>query len=139
MNDDLSSEFIASVDSMDVYRPTIGCIVPAYNEAESIADVLKSLLGQTRLPDVIHVVINNTTDDTVKIAAEYAGPHIRVVDGLEQFTEVYIHDIGKNKDKKVGALNYGFTLVEGCDYLLGVDGDTVAAPDAVEALEAEIA
>ncbi|MCU1509939.1 MAG: glycosyltransferase [Glaciihabitans sp.] len=139
VDDELSAEFIASVDSMQAYRPTIGCLIPAYNEAESIADVLKSLLAQTRLPDVIHVVVNNTTDDTVRIAADFAGPHTRVVDGVEQFTEVYVHDIGKNKDKKVGALNYGFTLVEGCDYLLGVDGDTVASPDAVEMLEAEIA
>jgi cellulose synthase/poly-beta-1,6-N-acetylglucosamine synthase-like glycosyltransferase len=136
--DEVGADFIDSVDSMRTDRPTIGCVIPSYNEAESIADVLKALLNQTRLPDIIHVVVNNTTDDTVKIASEFAGPHMREVDGIEQFTEVYIHDIGKNKDKKVGALNYGYTLVEGCDFLLGVDGDTVAEPDAVERLEAEI-
>jgi len=136
--DFLSDEFANSVESLVEYRPTIGCIIPAYNEADSIAQVLESLLNQTRLPDVIHLIVNNTSDDTVKIATEYAGPHIRVIDGEEQFTEIYVHDIGKNKDKKVGALNYGYTLVEGCDYLLGVDGDTTAAPDAVEQLEAEI-
>ncbi|CAN5195683.1 N/A [soil metagenome] len=138
-NEPLDTEFIESVDSLRNDRPTIGCVIPAYNEAESIADVLESLLGQTRLPDIIHVVINNTTDDTVAIASRYAGPHMREIDGIEQFTEVYVHDIGKNQDKKVGALNYGYTLVEGCDYLLGVDGDTVAEPDAVEKLEQEIA
>jgi cellulose synthase/poly-beta-1,6-N-acetylglucosamine synthase-like glycosyltransferase len=131
-------EFIDSVDSMRTDRATIGCIVPSYNEAESIADVLEALLAQTRLPDIIHVVVNNTTDETVAIASRYAGPHMREIDGVQQFTEVYVHDIGKNKDKKVGALNYGYTLVEGCDYLLGVDGDTVADPRAVEFLEAEI-
>jgi biofilm PGA synthesis N-glycosyltransferase PgaC len=136
--DELTREFIDSVDSMPSYRPTIGCVIPAYNEAESIAAVLDSLLAQTRLPDIIHVIINNTTDDTVKIASEYAGPHVRDINGREQFTEIYVHDIGKNRDKKVGALNYGFTLVEGCDYLLGVDGDTTADPTAVEHLEAEI-
>ncbi len=136
--DEYEQDFAASVEDIKAYRPTIGCIVPAYNEAESIAEVLQSLLDQTRLPDVIHVVVNNTTDDTVKIAGEFAGPHVRVIDGNEQFTEIYVHDIGKNKDKKVGALNYGFTLIEGCDYLLGVDGDTTAEHDAVEALEAEI-
>ncbi len=51
---------------------------------------------------------------------------------------MFVHDIGENPDKKVGALNYGFELVGGADYLLGVDGDTVLAPDAVEKLEAEI-
>jgi len=136
--DTMATDFMASVDSFRTDRPTIGCIIPAYNEADSIAAVLESLLNQTRLPDVIHLIVNNTSDDTVKIASEYAGPHMRVVDGIEQFTELYVHDIGKNKDKKVGALNYGFTLVEGCDFFLGVDGDTTAAVDAVERLEEEI-
>jgi len=134
----IDNDFIASVAALGTQRATIGCIIPAYNEAESIAPVLQSLLGQTRVPDVIHVVVNNTTDDTVAIASAYAGPHRIVNAGVEQFTEVFVHDIGKNPDKKVGALNYGFELVEGCDFLLGVDGDTVADPDAVESLEAEI-
>ena len=55
-------------------RPTVGCIIPAYNEAETIAGVLDSLLKQTRLPDVIHVIINNTSDESVEIAGHYAGP-----------------------------------------------------------------
>ncbi|HXH34643.1 MAG TPA: glycosyltransferase [Plantibacter sp.] len=134
-----ANEFIDSVNSLPEYRATIGCIIPSYNEEESLPSVLASLLEQTRMPDVIHVVINNTTDRSVEVAAPYAGPHSRVdEDGHEQFTEVFIHDIGKNPDKKVGALNYGFTLVEGYDYLLGVDGDTVADPTAIESLEAEI-
>jgi poly-beta-1,6-N-acetyl-D-glucosamine synthase len=136
--DDADNDFIASVEALSTQRATIGCIIPAYNEAESIGAVLQSLLAQTRVPDVIHVVVNNTTDDTVAIARPYAGPHRLVNGGREQFTEVFIHDIGKNPDKKVGALNYGFELVEGCDYLLGVDGDTVADVDAVERLEEEI-
>lgn len=133
-----ANEFIESVEALTTARPTIGCIIPAYNEEESIASVIESLLAQTRLPDVIHVIVNNTTDKTVEVAAGYAGAHSSVVDGVEQFTEVYVHDIGKNPDKKVGALNYGFTLIEGMDYLLGVDGDTVASEKAVEQLEEEI-
>lgn len=133
-----ANEFIESVEALTTARPTIGCIIPAYNEEESIGSVIESLLAQTRLPDVIHVIVNNTTDKTVEIAATFAGAHSSVVDGVEQFTEVYVHDIGKNPDKKVGALNYGFTLIEGMDYLLGVDGDTVASEKAVEQLEEEI-
>ena len=132
-------EYLASVETQARYRPTIGCVIPAYNEADSIAAVLESLLAQTRLPDVIHVIVNNSTDDTVTIASAFAGPHTVEIEGEQQFTEIYVHDIGQNPDKKVGALNYGYSLVEGCDYLLGVDGDTTAAPNAVEALEAEIA
>ncbi len=119
-------------------RPTIGCVIPAYNEAATIGSVLDSLLAQTRLPDVIHVIINNTTDDSTTVASHYAGPHVRGVGADQQLTTVYVHDIGENPDKKVGALNYGFSLVESMDYLLGVDGDTTADPRAVEYLVSEM-
>ncbi len=119
-----ADQFLEDVASIPEQRPTLGAIIPAYNEAETIAGVLDSLLMQTRLPDVIHVIINNTSDDSVEIAGHYAGPHTRVTPLGEQNTVVYVHDIGKNPDKKVGALNYGYSLVETMDYLLGVDGDT---------------
>lgn len=130
-------DFGSVLDDSTTHRSTIGCVIPAYNEEESIAAVIEGLLGQTRVPDVIHVVVNNTSDATVKIASQYAGPHEVTTALGEQFTEVFVHDIGKNPDKKVGALNYGYSLVEGYEYLLGVDGDTVADPRAVEYLESE--
>jgi biofilm PGA synthesis N-glycosyltransferase PgaC len=125
----------------EAVRPhTIAAIIPCYNEEDSIAAVLEALLAQTRLPDAIHVIINNTDDDTFYIAREYAGPHETVYHDTVQRTEVFVHDIGKNADKKVGALNFGFELVKDeYDFLLGVDGDTVADRRAVEFLEAEIA
>ena len=122
----------------DSDRSTVGCIVPAYNEGDSIAAVLDALLNQTRVPDVVHVVVNNTTDHTVEVASHYAGDHLRMTPSGVQATEIFVHDIGENPDKKVGALNYGYGLVEGCDFLLGVDGDTTPQPDAVERLVEEI-
>ncbi|MBD7958832.1 glycosyltransferase family 2 protein [Microbacterium sp. Sa4CUA7] len=132
-----ADDFASVLEDSTGHRSTIGCVIPAYNEEESIGAVIQGLLDQTRVPDVIHVVVNNTSDATVKIASEYAGPHEIITDLGEQFTEVFVHDIGKNPDKKVGALNYGYALVEGYDYLLGVDGDTIADPRAVEYLEIE--
>lgn len=132
-----ADDFADVLEHSSVHRSTIGCVIPAYNEAESIAGVITSLLSQTRVPDVIHIVVNNTTDNTVRVASAFAGPHEIVTDLGEQFTEVFVHDIGKNPDKKVGALNYGYSLVEGYDYLLGVDGDTIGDSRAVEYLESE--
>lgn len=132
----------ADVDALPTYRPRIAAVIPAYNEAESIERVLRALLKQTRLPDEIHVVVNNTKDDTFGLAAKFAGLRASKRKGRSaesrQTTEVYVHDIGENPDKKVGALNYGFSLVGHADYFLGVDGDTTLATDAVEKLEAEI-
>ncbi|WP_317450960.1 glycosyltransferase [Microbacterium thalassium] len=116
---------------------TIGCVIPACDEEHSIARVIEALLGQTRVPDAIHVVVSNTADDTVGVAARFAGPHrITTVLG-EQYTEVFVHDIGRTFGGEVRALNYGYALVEAFDYLVGVGGDTVADADAVERLEAE--
>lgn len=53
-------------------RTTIACVIPAYNEEDTIAEVLTALLKQTRLPDVIHVVINNSDDETF-----LRGPRVR--------------------------------------------------------------
>lgn len=132
-----ADDFADVFEHSSVHRSTIGCVIPAYNEEASIAAVITSLLRQTRVPDVIHIVVNNTTDKTVRVASEFAGAHEIVTDLGEQFTEVFVHDIGKNPDKKVGALNYGYSLVEGYDYLLGVDGDTIGDKRAVEYLETE--
>ncbi|MFJ4044422.1 glycosyltransferase [Microbacterium sp. NPDC089987] len=132
-----ADDFAAVLEGSSGHRSTIGCVIPAYNEEDSIAAVITSLLAQTRVPDVIHVVVNNSTDKTVKVASEFAGPHEITTELGDQFTEVFVHDIGKNPDKKVGALNYGYALVEGYDYLLGVDGDTIGDTRAVEYLETE--
>jgi biofilm PGA synthesis N-glycosyltransferase PgaC len=117
---------------------TVACIIPAYNEQDTIADVLRSLLAQTRLPDVIHVVVNNTDDNTLEICAPFIGYHERIVKGVTYGTRIFVHDMGDNPDKKVGALNYGFRLARTYDYILGVDGDTTLDKHAVEYLELEI-
>ena len=65
-------------------------LVPAHDEALTIAATLESLWGQTRPPDRVVVVADNCTDDT----AESRGEH-----GAEVFTTV------GNTEKKAGALN----------------------------------
>src|ERR1700710_1431544 len=117
---------------------TISCIIPAYNEQDTIAEVLESLLAQTRLPDVIHVIVNNTDDSTLEVCEPFVGHHERTVKGVRYETRIYVHDMGDNPDKKVGALNYGFRLSRTYDYILGVDGDTTIDKHAVEYLELEM-
>jgi len=120
-------------------RATIGCLIPAHNEAESIRSAIASILDQSRLPDVVHVIVNNSTDDTAVFAEEFAGPHTRVVAGVEQSTSLYVHNIGTPgvAGTRSGALDYGFTLVEGYDCFFVLEGDTVAALDDVKKIEDE--
>ncbi len=68
-----AEDFLDGLDAIPTARATVGCIIPAYNEAETIAGVLDSLLQQTRLPDVVHLIVNNTSDESVEIASHYAG------------------------------------------------------------------
>jgi biofilm PGA synthesis N-glycosyltransferase PgaC len=117
---------------------TIAAVVPCYNEQDTIEGVIKALLAQTRMPDIIHIVVNNTDDDTIEIANRYRGLHRRAVRGVEFSTIVEIHDMGENADRKVGALNFGYRLARGYDFVLGVDGDTVLDRQAVEWLEMEM-
>ena len=70
----------------------IVALIPAWNEEESIATTIKSILSQTRIPDRIVVVPNNTTDQTADRAIE-AGAEVMVMPG-------------KNEKKKAGALNF---------------------------------
>ena len=114
-------------ESETVRHATIACVIPAYNEQDTIADVLSSLLAQTRLPDVIHVIVNNTDDETLERVAPFVGPHRRTVKGVVFETEVHVHDMGANPDKKVGALNFGYSLARGYDFVLGVDGELLGA------------
>lgn len=136
--EDAMADAAELLDSLPVHCPTIGCVVAASNDETTIAAVISALLSQTRVPDVIHVVVTGSSDQTVHTASAFAGPHETVTGLGEQFTEVFVHDIGVTPDGRAGALNYGFALVEGYDYLLSVDGDTVADPHALEHLAAEM-
>jgi cellulose synthase/poly-beta-1,6-N-acetylglucosamine synthase-like glycosyltransferase len=61
-----------------------------------------------------------------------------VVKGELFTTVVHVHDIGENPDKKVGALNFGYYVSRGYDYILGVDGDTTLDRRCLEWLEKEM-
>jgi len=130
---------IVQEPALEVRTAQIATVIPAYNEQDSIADVLKSLLEQSRLPDVIYVVANNCDDATADIAARFEGVHRRRIRGNDYACRIEVHDMGANADKKVGALNYGFGLAAWADYLLGVDGDTVLDRNCVRDLELEMA
>ena len=50
-------------------RASLTIIVPAYNEAATIADTIRSLVAQTVLAESIIVVDDCSTDETGRIAA----------------------------------------------------------------------
>jgi biofilm PGA synthesis N-glycosyltransferase PgaC len=116
----------------------IAAVLPAYNEEEGIAATIESILGQTRVPDAIFVLVNNSTDETYFVAREFDGVHTRTYRDHQYTCQVTVIDLGEVPDKKVGALNFGYALAKDFDYLLGVDGDTVLDRRAVQYMTEEI-
>lgn len=112
-------------------RRTIGsvlAVVPAHDEADTIAAAITSLRSQTRPPDRILVVCDNCTDDTEAIARAFGVEVVRTVG---------------NRFRKAGALNQVLADVIAAtptrpgsaeeDAVLVMDADSVLDRDFVRA------
>jgi glycosyltransferase involved in cell wall biosynthesis len=95
-------------------------VVPAYNEAASVGDVVRTLHRRSPAYDVV-VVDDGSTDATAKIAEEAGASVLRLPFNL---------GIG-------GAVQSGFkyALDNGYDYAIQVDGDGQHDPGEIEKLE----
>jgi biofilm PGA synthesis N-glycosyltransferase PgaC len=93
-------------------------IVPAYNEAGSIADTVRSLHEQTAPPEEIIVVDDCSSDGTGEVAEEAGATVIRPP---------------SNTGSKAGAQTFALDRVE-TDLVAAIDADTTLAPDALERL-----
>jgi hypothetical protein len=102
-----------------VITQRISIIIPAYNEERHLADCLDSVVAQTSLPDEVVVVDNNSTDQTVAIAARY--PFVKLIREPKQGI-VYARDAGFNA--ATGTI------------LARTDADVVLPPDWVARLHA---
>jgi poly-beta-1,6-N-acetyl-D-glucosamine synthase len=95
----------------------IAALIPARNEASWIEAVVANLSVQTRQPDRIIVISDNSTDDTVTLARRT---------GAEVWESV------DNRHKKAGALNQALerllTELDDSDYVFIQDADTMPAP-----------
>ena len=101
--------------------PMVVALIPAHNEQAGIVGTVRSLLGQTLPPDLVIVMADNCTDDTVALAAA-AG--------------AWVLETRDNLAKKAGALNQGLAavipfLADG-DYILCQDADGELAPDFID-------
>jgi cellulose synthase/poly-beta-1,6-N-acetylglucosamine synthase-like glycosyltransferase len=109
---------------------SIVAFIPAYNEPH-IDKTIETLLKQSRAIDLIAIVVNNTTDDTVKIAQRYA----------DVFPQIVVHDVGEMADGKVGALNFAwrrYASMGQFTFVLGVDADVICDEEMVKSLEIDM-
>jgi cellulose synthase/poly-beta-1,6-N-acetylglucosamine synthase-like glycosyltransferase len=93
-------------------------IVPAYNEAESVGETVRSLREQTCAPAEIIVVDDCSTDDTAAVAGEAGATVLRPP---------------KNTGSKAGAQTFALGSVR-TELVMAVDADTTLASNAIELL-----
>lgn len=97
--------------------PVTVAMIPAYNEADGIAEAVLGLQTQTVPPDQIVVVANNCSDDTAD-RARAAGASVL--------------EMPHNPDKKAGALNWALEMIlprlTPTDRVLVMDADSVLDP-----------
>jgi biofilm PGA synthesis N-glycosyltransferase PgaC len=93
-------------------------LVPAYNEADSLADTIRSLQAQTVCPAEIIVIDDCSTDATSSVARELGVTVVRPP---------------RNTGSKAGAQNFALPRVR-TPYTMAIDADTTLAPDAIEKL-----
>jgi|HubBroStandDraft_5_1064220.scaffolds.fasta_scaffold05648_2 biofilm PGA synthesis N-glycosyltransferase PgaC len=96
-------------------------LIPAHNEAPSIASTLRSLMSQSRAPDEVIVVCDNCTDETAAISA---------ANGAQTMATA------GNTAKKAGALNQALDrILPGLgrdDLILAMDADSQLSPDWID-------
>ena len=97
-------------------RPGVTVLVPAYNEAASVGDTIKSLLAQTVPAVEIIVIDDGSTDNTSEVARGFGVTVVRPP---------------KNTGSKAGAQNFALTQVT-TEFTMAIDADTILAPDAIE-------
>ena len=99
-------------------RFALTVIVPAYNEAASVGDTIRSLQAQTLPPDEIIVVDDGSTDGTGDVARALG---------------VTVARPARNTGSKAGAQSFALPRVT-TPFVMAIDADTTLAPDAIERL-----
>ena len=111
----------------------LAIVIPAYNEEDYIDQCLDSFISQTRPPDSLIVVDDNSTDNTARIVSKYQKDHpwIKLVYG----SSTPEHQPGT---KVVKAFNFGLGQLEGSFDLIGkFDADIVLPPQYFEVIIGE--
>lgn len=98
----------------DKELPTVSVIIPAYNEEESIARTIESILASD-YPNKFEIIVidDGSKDDTFKIAKKYSRKGVKV------FT--------KENGGKGAALNFGLSKAKG-EIIFTMDADTFVEP-----------
>jgi len=107
------------------YKPKVAVLIPAYNEEKVIERTVRAALNST-YPNLRVIVIDDGSKDrTLEVARE-------AFKAEEAAGKVLI--LGKKNSGKAEALNYGIEHIGDAELFVGIDADTIIAPDAIARL-----
>ena len=106
------------------FEPPVAVLVPGYNEEKVIVATVRSVLNSDYTNMRVIVIDDGSKDRTFEVAREAFAREI---------AEGRVTLLTKPNNGKAGALNFGIEhLTE--EFYVGIDADTVIAPDAVSKL-----
>jgi peptidoglycan-N-acetylglucosamine deacetylase len=120
--DRIFSHIDATPEQIAAYRPQVAVLIPAYNEEKVIERTIQGALDSD-YPNLRVIVIDDGSKDrTLEIAR-------RAFAAEEADGRVMI--LTKPNGGKAEALNYGLEHIGDADFFVGIDADTIIAPDAI--------
>jgi peptidoglycan-N-acetylglucosamine deacetylase len=106
------------------YRPSVAVLIPAYNEEKVIERTVRSVL-ESDYPNLRAIIIDDgSKDKTVEVTR--AAFQTEITDGR-------VTVLTKPNSGKAAALNYALEFVTE-ELFVGIDADTMIAPDAISRL-----
>jgi peptidoglycan-N-acetylglucosamine deacetylase len=107
------------------YKPKVAVLIPAYNEEKVIERTVRAALN-SNYPNLRVIVIDDgSRDRTLEVARDAFAAE-------EAAGRVVI--LTKPNSGKADALNYGIEHIGNAELFVGIDADTVIAPDAISRL-----
>ncbi len=107
------------------YKPKVAVLIPAYNEEKVIERTVRAALNSD-YPNLRVIVIDDGSKDrTLEVARKAFAAE-------SQAGKVLI--LGKANSGKAEALNYGIEHIGDAELFVGIDADTIIAPDAISRL-----
>ena len=107
------------------YKPKVAVLIPAYNEEKVIERTVRAALN-SNYPNLSVIVIDDGSKDrTLEVARKAFAAEAAA-------GEVLI--LAKPNSGKAEALNYGIEHIGDAELFVGIDADTIIAPDAIARL-----
>ncbi len=120
--DRLRSHVYGTPEQIAAYRPRVAVLIPAYNEEKVIERTIQGALDSD-YPNLRVVVIDDGSKDrTLEIVR-------RAFAAEEAAGKVWI--LTKPNGGKAEALNFGLEHIGDAEIFVGIDADTIIAPDAI--------